>query len=159
MDEVVPCSFGPANVVELVYVLVLAADCHTALMSNVAVVEQAHLDEADAQSDTGFGASLIFQAVALEPGFWVHLMIGRFAEAVEVLKDLRCFQSAALRHGLHVPSFQRCHHFRRCEDQCEGFLILPGLATFLVSFHLAFAESVENGVVAVQLVVLVGFVA
>lgn len=59
MDEVVPCSFALALaiVVGRVYVLVLAEDGHMASMSNEAVVEQVHLDEADAQSDTGFGAN------------------------------------------------------------------------------------------------------
>ena len=56
-DAVVPYSFDPASVVGLMSVLVLAEDGHTALESNEAVVEPVHLDEADAQSDTRFGAS------------------------------------------------------------------------------------------------------
>lgn len=152
MDEVDPCSFVPAIVVELVYVLVLAEDGHTVLMSSEEVAEQAHLDEADAQNDTGFEASLISQAVALDQGSWSHLMTLHFAEAVEVLKNLHCLQSPASRHGLHVsPS----HYFRRCEDQCEGFLFLLGLAILLVNFHFAFAVSAEADLVAVSQLVLV----
>lgn len=151
MDEVVPCSFALALaiVVGRVYVLVLAEDGHTASMSNEAVVEQVHLDEADAQSDTGFGASLLSQRVALNPGFWFHLMTELLAEAVEELKNLHCFQSPASRQELHVPPSQRCHHFRKCEDQYEGFLSPLGRAILLVKFHVAFAASAEYGVLVV----------
>ena len=126
----------------------LAGNGHTALMSSEAVVEQAHLDEADAQSDTGFGAGLISQAVALDPGFWFRSMIGHFVEAVEASKTLHCFQGPASQHELHVPPSRRCHRFRRCEDQYEGFLSSLGLAILPVDCHLAFAASAEGGVVA-----------
>lgn len=56
-----------------------------ASMSNEAVVGQVHLDEADAQSDTVFGASLLSCWVVLNPGLWFHSMPELFAEAAEVL--------------------------------------------------------------------------
>lgn len=49
---------------------------------------QARLDEADAQSDTGFGVSLLSRWVVLKPGFRFGLMTEPVAEAVEGLKDL-----------------------------------------------------------------------
>lgn len=150
MGGVVPSSFAPAIVVGSVYVLVLAEDGHTVLTSNEAVVEQAHLDEADAQSDTGSEASLISQAVALDPGFWFHLMTLHFAKAVEALKNVHYFQSPAWGHGSHVPPSRR---FWRCEDQCEGFLSSLELVILLVDFHLAFAVSAQDDVVAACLLV------
>lgn len=113
------------------------------------MAEQAHLDEADAQNDTGFGASLPSQQVALGPQGWFPPRAECFAEAVEMLKSPHWFHSPASRHELHVPPSQRCHHCPICEDQCKHFLFPMGLAILLVDFQLAFAASVEDGFVAV----------
>lgn len=89
MDGVVPCSFALATGVGFGYALLLAEGGHTALMPNEVVVVQARLDEADAQSDTGFGVSLLSHWVVLKPGwFRFGLMTEPVAEAVEGLKDL-----------------------------------------------------------------------
>lgn len=89
MDEVVPCSFALATGVGFDYALLLAEGGHTALtMSNEVVVVQAHLDEGDAQSDTGFGVGLLSHWVVLKPGFRFGWMTEPVAEAVEELKDL-----------------------------------------------------------------------
>lgn len=59
MDEAVPCLFALATGVGFGYALLLAEGGHTALTTNEVVVVQARLDEADAQSDTGSGVSLL----------------------------------------------------------------------------------------------------
>lgn len=137
------------------YVLGLVEDDHTTLTSNEVVVEQAHLDEADAQSDTGFGVNLLFQAVVLDPVFGSHWMNGQSADAVEVLKFLRCFQSPASQQGLHESRSQLSRHFRRYEDQSGNFLSSLGPAILPVSFHLELVASAEDSGAAELLFVVV----
>lgn len=156
MDEVVPCSFALVlAIVAGADGLVLAQDGHMGLMSNEAVVEQVHLDGADAQNDTGFGAILLSQWVALDPRFWVYLMTEAFAGVVEVLKNLHYFPYPASRHGLYVPRSQRWNHFQRCEDQYERFLSPLGPAILLRDFLFAFAAFAGDALFAVLLVVVV----
>ena len=158
MDEAVPCSSALAIAVGSMYLLGPAEDDHKLTTAIEAVEEQAHLDEADAQSDTGSGTNLFFQAIALEWALWFPLMTGCFAQCLGVLKGLRCFQSPASQIGLRLPVSQGSHHFRRCEDQSGDSLSMLEPAILPVHLHLAFAASAED-VLVFELLVVPVFVA
>ena len=113
------------------------------------MVEQAHLDEAGAQSGTGFGEDLLSQAILLDQTSEPHLMTAHFVKVVGMLSFPHYFQSPALLHG---PPFQRIRHPRRYEDQSGGLVSSSGSASLPVNFHPEFVASAKIDVVAVLLV-------
>lgn len=150
LDAVAPCQSGLvlAIVVGLVWALVLAEDGHTVLMSSEAAVEQVHWDEGGARSGTEFEASPLSQKVAPDPGSLFHLMAEPF-EISEVLQNSHCFHFLASRHDQQVAHFWQCHHFRKCEDQCEALLSSLVLAILQLGFRLGIEAFAEDDVVAV----------